>query len=336
MNRISRRSADEAAEALLEAGRSQPALNYDVELGLARHQHWIHRGAPMPEWASASAGTAVVAPVVIKTLVSALLIGGLGVAAWHARGRPQPSATAVQQSSPGAEPRRAVPPNDRDVAASEAWRAPKPILAPLPDQRLPSDQPVRRTVRAATPDRRTTRVQRAHEEPVSARAASAPAVPRAETADATPARVEPAAPATTEPTEDVSGERATRREVAAAPERKPISAARRARPDPRPQAHVPDDLAEMQQVATAEQLLERSPERALALVRKGDQRFARGYFQQERAYIAIMALIRLGRIDEARARAESFAKQFPALPYGARIRSALEARQAPAPGPGQR
>jgi hypothetical protein len=36
-----------------------------------------------------------------------------------------------------------------------------------------------------------------------------------------------------------------------------------------------------------------------------------------------MALIRLGRLDEARARAASFATRFPALPYGARIRSAL-------------
>jgi hypothetical protein len=130
----------------------------------------------------------------------------------------------------------------------------------------------------------------------------------------------------------VSVEQATRHEVAAAAEPKPLSAAHPARPpEPAPAAQVPDDLLEMQQVATAEQLLERSPERALALVRQGDQRFAGGYFRQERAYIATMALIRLGRIQEARARAASFAKQFPALPYGARIRSALEAREAAAP-----
>jgi hypothetical protein len=86
----------------------------------------------------------------------------------------------------------------------------------------------------------------------------------------------------------------------------------------------------MKQVATAEQLLPRSPDRALALVRQADAQFPRGYFQQERAYIAIMALIRLGRIDEARARAASFAKRYPPLPYGARIRSALEAQHAAA------
>jgi hypothetical protein len=126
----------------------------------------------------------------------------------------------------------------------------------------------------------------------------------------------------------VSAARATRGEVAAGLERKPIGAQRGA---PASRAQAPDDLAEMQQVSNAEQLLERSPERALALVRQGDQRFARGYFQQERAYIAIMALIRLDRIDEARARAASFTKQFPALPYGARIRRALEAQRATPP-----
>ncbi|MET0384683.1 MAG: hypothetical protein ABW321_01930 [Polyangiales bacterium] len=84
----------------------------------------------------------------------------------------------------------------------------------------------------------------------------------------------------------------------------------------------------MQQLASAEQLLDRSPERALTLVRQGDQRFAHGYFQQERAYIAIMALIRLGRIDEARTRAARFSQQFPARPYGDRIRSALESGKA--------
>jgi hypothetical protein len=134
----------------------------------------------------------------------------------------------------------------------------------------------------------------------------------------------------------VSVEGATRAEVAAAPAHEPISAARKARPEPASQAEAPDDLIEMQQVAKAEQLLARSPERALALVSQGDQRFARGYFQQERAYIAIMALIRLGRIEEARGRAASFAKQFPARPYGARIRSALEARDAAARSPASR
>jgi hypothetical protein len=343
MNRVSRGSAPEA---LLEVGRTEPVLRYDVELGLARHHHWLRSEAPMPEWAGASVDIAAksFAPVVIKTIVSAVLVGALAAAAWHARGRPQPSAADVNRSSPGAERTRAVAPSIRDVTASEARMAHTPM--PLSDEGLANDQPVR----ADVPNKRTTRVQRAHKQQASARPASARAEPRSAgdaqspgtvarasvAPDAAAARVAPAASTTTVPSEDVSAERASPREVAAASERKPISAAHRARPEPLAQVQEPEDLLEMQQVASAEQLLERSPERALALVRQGDQRFARGYFQQERAYIAIMALIRLGRIGDARARAASFAKQFPPLPYGARIRSALEAREGAAPSAASR
>jgi hypothetical protein len=331
MNRISRRSATEVAETLLEIGRTQPELHYDVELGLARHHHWVRSDAPMPEWANASVGTAATSlvAVMIKTIVSVMLMGALAAAAWHARGHLQPSAATIKQPLPDSQPMLAALPSVREVTTSEAWLARTPL--PVSDQDLPSNPPAHRTVRADAPDKHTTRVQRIHRELTAARAASArdeQALRRADAADAPAAHVEPAASTTTQANAGESVPRATGHEVAAAPERKPISA----RPGPEPQAQAPGDLVEMQQVATAERLLERSPERALALVHQGDQRFARGYFQQERAYIAIMALIRLGRSQEARARAASFAKQFPALPYGARIRSALEAREAAAPG----
>lgn len=318
MNRISRRSPAEEAEALLEAGRTEPVLHYDVESGLERHHQWLRSDAPLPEWAGASLGAGANSwvPVAIKTLVSAVLIGAIGFAAWHATGRPQPSAAAVEPSSPVTERARDIEANAQNVVDSDSWLARTPI--PVPEQGLPHGQPMRRSV----PDKRTPRSLRAHKEPAAARAARAPAaespVPVAETSSATPARVEPAAAATT-------------REVATAPEPKPISATNKPRPEPAPQAQTPDDLIEMQQVAAAEQLLQRSPERALALVRQGDQRFAGGYFQQERAYIATMALIRLGRIKEARARAASFDKRFPALPYGVRLHSALDAHEAAAP-----
>jgi hypothetical protein len=337
MNRIPRRSAAEEADALLEAGRTQPVLNYDVELGLARHHHWLRSEAPVPDWASASAGTAAKSfmPVLAKTLVSTVLIGAVGVAAWQLGGRSQPSAASVQPASPSAAVTPPVAPSVREVPASDAWMAHTPI--PVPDHGVASEAnepPVRRTARADAAEKRSARVQRdrARKEWTTARAARA-ALARGRTAsraDTTPARAEPAEPTTAQPSEAVSAGRATRSEVAAVPERKPSTAANRARPEPAPQAQRPDDLIEMQQVAAAEQLLERSPERALALVRQGDQRFASGYFQQERAYIAIMALIRLGRVEEARTRAASFAQNFPALPYGARIRSALEARDAAA------
>lgn len=307
MNRVSRRSADEAAEALLAAGRSQPSLDYDIELGLARHHDWLRSEAPMPEWASAGVGAAPksLVAVLIKTIVSTMLIGVLATAAWQARGLLQPSAAA---------PKPEAPTTPQSFASSEVPLEQKPIPVPAV---LPSEQPVRVAARTDPREKRAPRVQRARREHAATRAASQ----REERTE--PARAEAPAPESTPARSEVTPEPVTQREVTAAPEPKSSGTARK--PLPEPASRAPGDLVEMQEVATAEQLLERSPARALALVKQGDQRFAQGYFQQERAYIAIMALIRLGRLDEARARAASFDKHFPALPYGARIHSALAA-----------
>jgi hypothetical protein len=305
MNRVSRRSAAEAAEALLEAGRTEPVLNYDVELGLLRHQDRLRNEAPMPEWAHTGAATTTksLASFVIKTIVSTVLVGALATAAWQARGFLRSSSLDVVATQP------AVP--DVTPPQAEATMAPMPM--PIPDRAVPIEHSARRVVRADAADKRATRMHRAHKEGRVAAAAKSSAL---------------VAPASSAPSEqhvtktDVAAEHS---EPVATAERQTISSAEKPRPEQKPKAQQPDDLIEMQEVATAEQLLERSPARALTLVRQGDQRFAQGYFQQERAYIAIMALIRLGRVDEARARAATFAKQFPALPYGARIRSALAA-----------
>jgi hypothetical protein len=302
MNRVFRRSADDAAEALLEAGRSQPSLDYDIELGLARHHDWLRSEAPVPEWATASVAAAPksIVAVLIKTIVSTMLIGALATAAWQARGLLQPSAAAPVSISA---------PSQQDVAPSDVPLEQKPI--PVPEV-LPREQPLRLASRTDAHEKRAARVQRGRKE----HAATRPASQRNE-------RAESVVPAIMPTRGEVTEEAVTQREVEAAPEPKPSGIARK--PLPQPASRAPSDLVEMQEVATAEQLLDRSPARALALVRQGDQRFAHGYFQQERAYIAVMALIRLGRIEEARSRAASFDKHFPALPYGARIHTALDA-----------
>ena len=191
MNRVSRRSAEEAAEALLEAGRSQPSLDYDVDLGLARHHDWLRKDAPVPEWASANVGIAPqsFAAVLIKTIVSSMLVGVLATAAWQARGLLQPRA-AVEQASPAAQ---TALPNEEEALPSAVSLDLKPI--PVPEQVLASEQPARSAAHADARDKRALRVQRAHKEHSSPRAAS----PRAEpsVARTEPARVEAVAPAST-------------------------------------------------------------------------------------------------------------------------------------------
>ena len=81
------------------------------------------------------------------------------------------------------------------------------------------------------------------------------------------------------------------------------------------------ELQEMQTLALAERLLARDPARALELARAGDKRFPHGYFVEERQYIVIMALFHLGRIDEARARADDFLRAYPRGPFAQKVRS---------------
>ena len=309
MNRVSRRSAAEAAEALLEAGRTEPALNYDVELGLERHQDWLRADAPLPDWAGAGVQIASksIVGIVIKTIVSTMVVGALATAAWQARDLLQPSAAIGKKSAPGVV---ATQPAVQDAPLPEAEGALAPIPIPLPEQNGAREH----TERRMPIEKRAPKLHRAHKAHADS---TLPPSKRTQLTAAPEGAAAKDAPAAS--TQNVA--------VVAARMQPERSGVQKPRPEQPPEAkpQQPEDLVEMQEVATAEQLLERAPARALALVQKGDQRFVRGYFQQERAYIAIMALIRLGRIEEARAKAASFAKQFPALPYGARIRTALDA-----------
>ena len=62
----------------------------------------------------------------------------------------------------------------------------------------------------------------------------------------------------------------------------------------------PDAMREIQEVAAAQRLLASDPGQALALVRSGEARPS-GYLREERRYIGIVALFKLGRLDEGRA-----------------------------------
>jgi len=85
----------------------------------------------------------------------------------------------------------------------------------------------------------------------------------------------------------------------------------------------PDEMKEVQEVATAERLLQSSPSGALSLVRSGEARFATGYLREERRYVGVIALFKLGRVDEARVEAVRFLSDYPESPFGGRVRGAL-------------
>lgn len=73
-----------------------------------------------------------------------------------------------------------------------------------------------------------------------------------------------------------------------------------------------------------EALLHGSAARALALASEHRRAYPSGALAQEREVIAVEALVRLGRRDEARRRAEAFHASYPGSPHGDRVDRLVE------------
>lgn len=91
--------------------------------------------------------------------------------------------------------------------------------------------------------------------------------------------------------------------------------------------------AEMSQYAEIRAALG-DPARALALANEGHAKFPRGVFWQEREVVAIQALQRLGRADEAKRRSDAFVAAHPESVYAETLRGgAPPAASAPPKAP---
>jgi len=105
---------------------------------------------------------------------------------------------------------------------------------------------------------------------------------------------------------------------------------RQAEPEPQKPAAAPVDplTQEMRMLASANNLLVSDPERALAIARSGERNYPNSMFTEERRHIIILALIKLERMEEARALAWPYLRKYPRGPYSERIRRALATGQA--------
>lgn len=92
-----------------------------------------------------------------------------------------------------------------------------------------------------------------------------------------------------------------------------------------PAAATPNELALVQR---AEASVTSNPAQALAFAEQHARAFPNGEYVQEREVIAVTALARLGRSDEALSRARSLVRQFPRTPYAARLTEAVGAMTA--------
>jgi len=103
---------------------------------------------------------------------------------------------------------------------------------------------------------------------------------------------------------------------------------------PQPVAQVESDSRlerEMQMLAVAQRVLADDPERTLRLARQGEREFPRSMFSAERKQLALLALVQLGRLQEARRSAAPFLRAYPSAPWTPRLREALATGKIPAP-----
>jgi len=94
---------------------------------------------------------------------------------------------------------------------------------------------------------------------------------------------------------------------------------RRQAPDASSALPTPDPAAELRLLQLAQDALAATPARSLELVRRHTEDFPASALAQEREVIAIEALQRLGRSDEARSRADRFRGRWPGTTHGQRI-----------------
>jgi hypothetical protein len=85
---------------------------------------------------------------------------------------------------------------------------------------------------------------------------------------------------------------------------------------------------EMESLMQAKRALSSDPARALAIARDGERQFAKGVLREERQHVLILALIQLGRLDEARRVAAPYIARHPDSPFAERVQKALDAATA--------
>jgi hypothetical protein len=85
--------------------------------------------------------------------------------------------------------------------------------------------------------------------------------------------------------------------------------------DPRPEPAAAPPRSEVELLKEARDSIASDPQRALLLTRRHRAEFPFGAYSQERDFLAVSALSRLGRAAEARSLAESFRRRYPRSAY---------------------
>ncbi|MDD9936126.1 MAG: hypothetical protein OXT09_21120 [Myxococcales bacterium] len=314
---------------LIEAGRNDAVADYDYSKGLAALVAGIEAGTPVPDWAqgldaasttattgtqAALGGAAAVSTSAVGWVVGSVVAVGLAAVAVFSGDSEEPAQIAEPEVAPVVAPAAPAAP----VEPSTPAERPAPAVAevevaqPAPVAPEASAKPARRVARkAARPDKAAGTVAKALEE-----------------------KAEPSRDLDTLMQEKVDhkASRRTKRSTSrvARAEQAPVAEEEELAPSEASPAVVQrpqyDDARlerEMRMLKVAESLLKKNPQRALSMARQGEKEFPGSMFTQERQQVRLLALVQLGRMDEARRLAKPYLKKYPRGPFSDRVRRAL-------------
>lgn len=103
----------------------------------------------------------------------------------------------------------------------------------------------------------------------------------------------------------------------------PLAPSGSAPPAASPSVSEPDPLEEERLLRRGREVLASNPAQALAITQEHVQRFRKGMLAQEREILAIDALVRLGRQQEAASKAMAFVRANPRSAYHERLRALI-------------
>lgn len=305
--------------------RSASHVNYDVAAGLKRHQELIHGNTPVPDWAQevpVAAGKGLGALAIVGTLGVLIVAGVIAftrLAPTHSV--LEPSATQQPATSPTTANQAEVRAEMAAPKASTSTQAPlQPTVEPVRASKAVESEEPAETARAQPLPQASSRAKR----PALQRAARVQRKPS--TDHVASSAVSPVGPSTSSSASAAStSSTSTTADSNGAGANANSSAAQPAQP-PELEAEQPEVLIEMEQLRTAERLLKTQPQRTLALVRAGFERFRPGYLNQERRYLEVMALLELGKVEDAKLLGRLFMHDYPTGPYRRKVEQALADR----------
>jgi hypothetical protein len=352
-----------ALRQLLRAGRVENS-DYDVESGLARHLAQLQAGAQVPAWAVQTTLQKSASWSLLAWLVPPAISAGV-VGAWLALqpAAPAPASLTNLVPAPSKPPaaaliepvRREIQPLQLTEPASARSSEAKEVKRVLEEREAAREQVelhdhsnvVARNARPATRPNsaRRARSSRLDDAPATSSAYAAVAQSRdsanlPNVANVTSGKsaneeavankvIAPISPAVQEP-EPAS---------ASVEEAKAKPAERRAKEDESANsANAKEDEVsgarlerEMRMLAVAQRVLTEDPARSLRLCRQGESEFRGSMFSAERKQVALLALVQLGKVEQARREGIPFLRAYPNAPWSARLREALGTGKLPAP-----